>query len=75
MATVTLTKYDLIQVGDRVTKPNSALLIKSGIVVRIEKLNQHAMTLHLDNGGSLEISRYKPNSYEVYRDRNHIPTA
>ena len=72
MATVTLTKYDMIQVGDRVVKPNSMLQIKGGIVTKIRKWNRHAMTLTLDNGGTLEISRWKPNDYEIYRSRKEM---
>ena len=75
MATKTITKYDMIQVGDRIEFPFSFSLIKSGIVETIKGLNQHHKEIRTTNGGYFIVSRYQPNAYQIYRDRNHIATA
>lgn len=74
MTTKTLRTYDMIQVGDRIVKPNSSLLVKGGVITKIRRWNGHAMRVYLDNGSHLELSKWKTD-YELYRDRSHIPTA
>lgn len=75
MATKTITKYDMIQVGDRIAFPKSYSLIKGGVIATIKGLNQHHKEITTTNGGRFIVSRYKSNDYYVYRDRNHMPTA
>lgn len=75
MATVTLTKYDMMKVGDRIAMTKSNSLIKGGIITEIKGVNQYAKTIKTSNGGVFHITRWSPNDYEIYRDRNHIPTA
>lgn len=69
MATTTITKYDMIQVGDRIAFPNSFAQIKGGIIDSIKGLNQHHKEVTTSNGGRFIVSRYKPNNYYVYRTR------
>lgn len=75
MATVTITKYDMIQVGDRIAMTKSFSVIKGGIITEIKKVNQYAKTIKTSNGGVFHITKWRPDAYEIYRDRNHIPTA
>ena len=75
MATVTISKYDMIQVGDRIAMTKSTSLIKGGIITEIKKVNQYAKTIKTSNGGVFHLTKWNPSAYEIYRDRNHIPTA
>jgi hypothetical protein len=75
MATVTLSKYNMMRVGDRIAMTKSSSLIKGGIITEIKGVNQYAKTIKTSNGGVFHITRWSPNDYEIYRDRNHIPTA
>jgi hypothetical protein len=70
MTTKTLTKYDMIQVGDRIAFPKSISLIKGGIISEIKGLNGHAKRIKTSNGGRFIISRWNPNAYEIYRNRD-----
>lgn len=75
MATETFTKYNMMKVGDRIAFPKSISLIKGGVIATIKGLNGHAKVITTTNGGRFIVSKYAPNDYDVYRDRNHIPTA
>lgn len=66
----TITKYDMIQVGDRIAFPKSTALIKGGIIDSIKGLNQHHKEITTSNGGQFIVSKWKPNSYELYRPKN-----
>jgi len=72
MTTKTLTKYDMIQVGDLISFPSSMNLIKSGVIVKIKGLNQHAKEIWTENGGRFIASRWAQNKFDVYRTRKEI---
>ena len=67
MATVTLTKYDMIKVGDRIAFPKSISLIKGGVIATIKGMNGHAKIITTTNGGRFIVSKHNPNDYDVYR--------
>jgi hypothetical protein len=69
MAIKTLTKYDMIKVGDLISFPSSMNLIKSGVIVRIKGLNGHAKEIWTENGGRFIASRHAQNKFDVYRER------
>lgn len=75
MATVTITKYDMMKVGDRIAMTKSTSKIKGGIITEIKKVNQYAKTIRTSNGGVFHITKWSPSEYEIYRDVNHTPTA
>ena len=75
MATVTFNKYTMMKVGDRIAMTKSFAVIKGGIITEIKGVNQYAKTIKTSNGGVFHITRWRPDAYEIYRDRNHIPTA
>ena len=72
MTTKTLTKYDMIQVGDLISFPKSFALVKSGVIVQIKGLNQHAKEILTENGGRFIASRWAQNEFDVYRSRKEI---
>jgi len=72
MTTKTITKYDMIQVGDLISFPSSMNLIKSGVIVKIKGLNQHAKEIWTENGGRFIASRWAQNKFDVYRTRKEI---
>ncbi len=75
MATVTLTKYDMMKVGDRIAMTKSNSLIKGGIITEIKGVNGSAKTIKTSNGGVFHITRWALNDYEIFRDVNHTATA
>ena len=75
MATETFNKYNMMKVGDRIAMTKSFSVIKGGIITEIKKVNQYAKTIKTSNGGVFHITKWSPNDYEIFRDRNHIPTA
>ena len=75
MATETFNKYNMMRVGDRIAMTKSFAKIKGGIITEIKGVNQYAKTIKTSNGGVFHITRWNPNAYEIFRDRNHIPTA
>jgi hypothetical protein len=72
MATKTITKFDMIQVGDRIAFPKSIMLIKGGIVSEIKGVNGNAKRIKTSNGGDFTISRWSPNDYYVTRTRKEV---
>ena len=72
MTTKTITKYDMIKVGDLISFPKSMNLIKSGVIVRIKGLNGHAKEIWTENGGRFIASRHAQNLFDVYRSRKEI---
>ena len=75
MATETFNKYNMMRVGDRIAMTKSSSKIKGGIITEIKGVNQYAKTIKTSNGGVFHITKWSPNDYEIFRDRNHIPTA
>jgi hypothetical protein len=75
MATETFNKYTMMKVGDRIAMTKSSSKIKGGIITEIRGVNQYAKTIRTSNGGVFHITRWNPSAYEIFRDRNHIPTA
>lgn len=67
MATVTLTKYDMMKVGDRIAMTKSFSVIKGGIITEIKKVNQYAKTIKTSNGGVFHITKWSPSDYEIFR--------
>lgn len=67
MATVTITKYNMMKVGDRIVKHNTFSAIKSGTIESIKGLNQHHKEIRTTNGGRFIISKYAPNEYDIFR--------
>ena len=67
MATVTISKYDMMKVGDRIVMTKSTALVKSGVISEIKKVNQYAKTIKCDNGAEFHITKWNPNSYEIFR--------
>lgn len=59
-------KYNDIKVGDYIVKYNTALKHKAGRITKIRKWNGNTMTVTLDNGGSLVISKGYPKEYDLY---------
>ena len=72
MTTKTLTKYDMIQVGDRIVFPNTLSKVKGGIITKVKGLNGHAKEIWTDNDGHFIASRWNPNNYELFRTRKEI---
>ena len=70
MTTKTITKYDMIKVGDLISFPSSMNLIKSGVIVKIKGLNGHAKEIWTENGGRFIASRWAQNKFDVYRQRD-----
>lgn len=68
MATVTITKYDMMRVGDRIAMTKSLSLIKGGIITEIKGANQYAKTIKTSNGGVFHITKWNPNAYEIFRN-------
>jgi len=75
MTTTTLSKYNMMRVGDRIAMTKSSSKIKGGIITEIKGVNQYAKTIKTSNGGVFHITRWSPSEYEIYRDVNHTPTA
>ena len=67
MATVTLTKYDMMKVGDRIAMTKSSSLIKGGIITEIKGVNQYAKTIKTSNGGVFHITKWSPSDYVIFR--------
>ena len=72
MTTKTITKYDMIQVGDRIAFPKSISLIKGGIVSEIIGLNGNAKRIKTSNGGEFIVSKWDSSAYDVYRTRKEV---
>lgn len=60
------TKYNDIKVGDYIIKYNTGLKFYSGVITKIRKWNGNTMTVTLDNGGSLVISKWHSTEYDLY---------
>jgi len=67
MATVTLTKFDMIQVGDRIEFPNSILKVKSCVIATIKYLNGQHKKITTTNGGVFHVSKWQPSEYNLFR--------
>lgn len=59
-------KYNDIKVGDYIIKYNTTLKHSAGRITKIRKWNGNTMTVTLDNGGSLVISKGYSKEYDLY---------
>lgn len=67
MTTTTLSKYNMMRVGDRIAMTKSSSKIKGGIITEIKGVNQYAKTIKTSNGGVFHITKWNPNAYEIFR--------
>ncbi len=67
MTTTTLSKYNMMRVGDRIAMTKSSSKIKGGIITEIKGVNQYAKTIKTSNGGVFHITKWSPSDYEIFR--------
>lgn len=63
---ITASKYDSVKVGDFIVNYNTLAAQKAGRIVKIRKRNGQAMRVYCSNGAEFELTRWRPDHYDIY---------